>query len=99
MLQNMLEDMGCRGAAIATSVTEATGMVAAKLPDLCFPDISLHSEMSYTLATCLKANDVPFAFVTGFADNAVAPEWRAHARLDKPCSEEELLGMLTQLGF
>jgi DNA-binding response OmpR family regulator len=98
LLQNQLQDAGFRRMVLENCVSDAMRSIKASLPDLCFLDISLSGEMSYPIAAHLRANDVRFSFVTGFADNAIETEWREHPRLEKPCPDDDLREMLARLG-
>ena len=75
----------------ALSLVEAEG---ASL-DAAVLDLDLGGRSSYPVADALTELGVRVVFVTGFRGEAIPPEYRAVARLDKPISARALAAALS----
>lgn len=97
LMQDQLEALGFKNVKHASSVEEALVVIRDKTPDLCFLDVSLSGQSSLGIAVKLKADGVPFAFMTGFRETALPEEWREQPLLGKPFSETALAEMVARL--
>ena len=57
-------------------------------------DVNLHGEPSYPVADALAERRVRFAFMTGYAAEALDPAYSCHPRFEKPVRVPALLGAL-----
>jgi two-component SAPR family response regulator len=84
--------------AIVPSVERALEALAADPVDIAVLDINLHGASVVPLAEHLRAQGVPFVFLTGYGDAALLPEHlRAQPRLDKPVQAERLVAVILEL--
>jgi len=67
-------------------------------PDVAVLDVDLQGRVVTPVAAALRARDVPYLLVTGYADLQLGdPELQGRPRLDKPVSDQALLRMLVEL--
>jgi CheY-like chemotaxis protein len=91
----LLHGFGVQSVRTAPDVARALEMLAERLPKLALLDIGLRGEKSFAIADRLAEADIPFAFVTGYADRAMFPPRFAGAPiLGKPYHRDELLALL-----
>lgn len=73
------------------SVAQALTAIAARAPDFALLDVELGREKSFAVAERLMAAQIPFVFVTGYgAETSIPAAFKAHPRLQKPCSSDAL---------
>jgi two-component SAPR family response regulator len=84
--------------AIVPSVERALEALAANPVDIAVLDINLHGATVVPLAEHLRAQGVPFVFLTGYGDAELLPEdLRDRPRFDKPVQAERLVEALLNL--
>jgi two-component SAPR family response regulator len=84
--------------AIVPSVERALEVLAANPVDIAVLDINLHGASVVPLADHLRAQGVPFVFLTGYGDAALLPEHlRGQPRFDKPVQGERLVAAILEL--
>jgi CheY-like chemotaxis protein len=84
--------------AIVPSLERAYAALAAEPFDVAILDINLNGTSVVPLAERLRADDIPFVFVSGYGDEGLLPEHlRARPRFDKPVEAERLIGCLVAL--
>jgi two-component SAPR family response regulator len=84
--------------AIVPSVERALEALAANPVDIAVLDINLHGASVVPLAEHLRAQGVPFVFLTGYGDAELLPEdLRDRPRFDKPVQAERLVEALLNL--
>jgi two-component SAPR family response regulator len=84
--------------AIVPSVERALEALAATPVDIALLDINLHGASVVPLAEHLRAQGVPFVFLTGYGDAELLPEdLRDRPRFDKPVQAERLVEALLNL--
>ncbi|HTW33006.1 MAG TPA: response regulator [Rhizomicrobium sp.] len=90
LMRDLLTDMGFAVAGPYNSVKDA--MAAAKLEPLAGAvlDVNLGGEFVYPLAEYLNANDIPFVFVTGYAEDRIEMRFDGVPVLQKPLTRELL---------
>jgi CheY-like chemotaxis protein len=86
LLEDMLNDIGCKVVGPASSVGQSIALIEANecLLDGAFLDINLRGELVYPVADALMARGVPFMFVTGYALHGIDPQYGAIPALTKP---------------
>jgi DNA-binding response OmpR family regulator len=92
----LLEDVGFE-VLPAEQLASAWELVKDQLPDAAVLDVIIHNrETSLELADWLDARRVPIVFLTGYDIPASTGKWRDHPMCGKPCSPEELEGLLVE---
>lgn len=71
--EEMLLELGATRVDIMSRVAEALELIATRRPAFAILDVNLGSEMSYPIATSLRALGVPFFFVTGYGEKIALP--------------------------
>lgn len=96
--KDLLERNGCSVVGPVGWVGSALRLANDQQLDGAILDINLHGEFSFPIAEVLRANGVPFMFVTGYSDPAILPPpLQKVKRLDKPVADEELLEAVSEL--
>ena len=96
-LSEQLEQAGLEVVGPAHSVQPALDLIENQVIDAALLDISLHSETSFPVARLLAARHIPFAFLTGYAQQELPPERRDHIVLNKPVERSALLSTVGKL--
>lgn len=97
-LEQMLEKMGYSIVGIAKSFNEATRLLAVQTADMVLTDIFLSGEKTgIDLAERLKEMNIPFIFISAFADEKTLEKARAtqpYGYLTKPFREKDIYATL-----
>ena len=98
-MQTLLEERGARVIGPASTLAEASALVAQHAPDVALLDVNLNGEFVFPVADQLRARGVPFAFATAYADDdrIFPPALRTIPRLAKPVLPSLLVGQLRRL--
>ncbi|MDC7784459.1 HWE histidine kinase domain-containing protein [Rhodoplanes sp. TEM] len=89
--EDMLRRLGVDAVRVAASVKDALAAIAQRPPHFALLDVNLGAESSFAVATELRALGVPFAFATGYGEQAAFPPAFAETpRLRKPYTAETL---------
>ena len=94
MVEDMLTELGCEVAAIATHFTQALELAQTLAVDFAVLDVNLNGKPSFPVADTLKARGIPFAFATGYGAKLLAGSHAEAPRLQKPFQIEELAAVL-----
>ena len=94
--EDTISGFGIGAVRTAGNVAMALAMIEQRRPDFALLDVGLAREKSFDVAARLVALDIPFVFVTGYGDRAVAG-FADRPRLPKPCSSEALLAVMQRL--
>lgn len=90
-LEGVLQKLGVGQISMASNVASALEAIAGDRPDFAFLDLNLGEETSLPVAEHLKAEKIPFAFGTGFGDQADLPDHLSDVMIiSKPYSEKAL---------
>jgi CheY-like chemotaxis protein len=81
----------------ARSVSQSLNLVARQAFEGAIIDVNLSGEPSFPVCRALKAKNVPFLFLTGYASMAVPAEFDAAPYLLKPVVESQLASALDRL--
>tara|TARA_R100000149_G_scaffold64741_1_gene37322 strand:+ start:73 stop:402 length:330 start_codon:yes stop_codon:yes gene_type:complete len=96
-LEGVLQKLGAGQVSLASTVASALEAIEAARPDFAFLDLNLGEETSLPVADRLKAEGIPFAFGTGFGDQADLPDHLSGVPIiSKPYSEAALREALTR---
>jgi CheY-like chemotaxis protein len=90
--EDTLAGFGVKTVRTAASVAKALDLIDDRQPDFALLDVGLIREKSFAVAERLQALKIPFAFVTGYGNDAKLPAAFANQlRLAKPYSTDSLL--------
>lgn len=96
-LEDTLSNMGCQLAGSARTAAQAIRLLDSGPVDFAVLDINLGAaETSYPVADVLTARGIPFTFLTGYSEGAIAAPYRDRPRLQKPFGEASLLQALAK---
>jgi CheY-like chemotaxis protein len=98
LVEDMLGDLGCVIAGIATSAAEAESAARTAVIDFALLDVNLDGETSFAAADVLRGRDIPFAFVTGYGEQGVRGDLRDAPVLSKPIDPRHLAGVIRAIG-
>jgi CheY-like chemotaxis protein len=94
-LEDTLRKLGAQTIRTASSVAQALATIEQQAPRFALLDVNLGVETSFEIATRLIALGVPFAFMTGYGENAPFPPELAHVqRVRKPFTQQSLVAAL-----
>jgi FixJ family two-component response regulator len=93
----LLGAYGCQLRWRESTFEGALATVLRYTPDVCLLDVDLNGVKSYPIAEVLERLQVPFAFVTGSGDGALATPWQKHAILKKPFVFADMRTILDKL--
>lgn len=88
--EDMLEELGCETAGIASTLAEAMDAVGAVSFDLALLDINLNGAESLPVAERLRAMGRPFVFTTGYGAAGSGDEYCDVPLVTKPYRLAEL---------
>jgi DNA-binding response OmpR family regulator len=89
-----LQAQGCCVVGPVPRVEQGVALAETEQLDGALLDIDLAGEPSYAIAAALIARNVPFAFLTGYTEQALPPAYRDIPRLAKPFYLRDLLAMI-----
>jgi CheY-like chemotaxis protein len=81
LIEDMLTDIGCEVAALATRLPQALEIAETVEADLAILDLNLDGRMSFPVAEVLARRGVPFVFATGYGEAGLSEAFR-----DRPSS-------------
>lgn len=79
------------------SLAEIEAAVARESIDVALLDINLGGQMIFPVADALRARNIPFIFLSGYASNVVPERYGDVPRLDKPYDPVKLIAALDRL--
>ena len=82
--EDMLEELGCETAAVASSLSEAMEAVGSVSFDVALLDINLNGAESLPVAARLREMGRPFVFTTGYGAAGSGDEYRDVPLVTKP---------------
>ena len=87
--------LGVRNLRAVSKVATALAAIKERTPRFALLDVNLGLDTSFEVATRLVALGVPFAFMTGYGENAPFPPELAHVeRVRKPFTQQSLAAIL-----
>jgi DNA-binding response OmpR family regulator len=84
LIVDELAEIGCTVVGPVPRVDQALALAERETLDGALLDVNLAGEFCFPVARALAARNVPFAFLTGYGDVGLPPEFRAVPRLTKP---------------
>ena len=91
VLEDMLEEIGCRSIVVAATLDDALRRARTETFDAAFIDVNLNGRRSYPVAEALAARGVPFAFSTGYSDHGSNAAFDGRPVLHKPYRLQNLV--------
>lgn len=92
--EDMLDELGCEIAALASNVEDALVAVAEGGFDIALLDINLAGTMVFPVAGALAARGLPFAFASGYGGKVLPPEFADVPIIGKPFTKADLSWVL-----
>jgi CheY-like chemotaxis protein len=94
-LRATLRRLGVAETKTVSSVRQALAAIEADAPDFALLDVNLGRSTSFPVADALAERDIPFAFVTGYGDDAdVLGRFARRPVLRKPFDRNSLAALL-----
>ena len=90
LIEDMLLDMGCVVAGVASAVDDAIGKISTINFDAAIVDLNLDGRPSYPVAFALMKKSVPLLLCTGYGATGVPEELSHVLRLAKPFQQADL---------
>ncbi|MCC4600078.1 response regulator [Xanthomonas melonis] len=98
LLEDCLAELGYQVAATVGDVETALEAVHRGGIDLAVLDVNLGGTLSFPVAEALDARNVPYLFVTGYAQSGIPERYRHRHGLQKPFQFRDLQAALLLLG-
>lgn len=96
-ISNQLTDLGCRVVGPFNNTADARDAIQAGGCDAAVLDVNLGDETSERIADDLRAQNLPFVFITSYTSPAlINPRYAAWPRVQKPLSPAALSDALSQ---
>lgn len=96
MLEDMLDDLGCRLAGSVASLEKALQAAEATDADAALLDVNIGGKEIFPVAERLRARGIPMVFATGYGSAGLPERWRSSPVLAKPFVLEDLRAALGQ---
>ena len=96
LVEDILLDLGCELAGLATRLDDALRLARQAEIDLALLDVNLDGKPSYPVAEVLRARGIPFVFATGYGERGIDPAFAAVPTLAKPFQHEDLARIVAQ---
>jgi CheY-like chemotaxis protein len=97
VLEEIMIENGCASVKLASSVSQALGLIASNSFDAATLDLNLNGVESFPVADALEARGVPFVFMTGYSAGILNDRFSGHPILQKPFKEPALIGALNKM--
>jgi CheY-like chemotaxis protein len=95
-LEDMLTELGCVVAGLASQVNEALNFIERQPIDGAVLDVNLGSQKIDPVADALAARATPFVFTTGYGRSGVPPSHNQRGVVQKPFRLDDLARALSQ---
>lgn len=94
-LEELVTELGCVVAAVASNVDEATEKVSSTEFGMAILDLNLNGARAFRIAESLARKRVPFVFATAYGRGGVPQGWPRVPVLAKPFGKHQLRWALT----
>lgn len=95
LIEDLLEDLGCKVAGVASRLEEAVEKLSALSFDAAIIDINLNGNQTYPLAELLREKGRPFVFSTGYGTATLPKGMNGVPLISKPFDLHDLEKALT----
>lgn len=96
-VSRLVERLGGTVMGPVSSAEAALGLLRGGKPDLALLDINLGGQRVYPVAEALRADGVPFAFISGYDRSLIDAGFREQPHLEKPFSASALRAVVERL--
>jgi CheY-like chemotaxis protein len=96
LIEDILDELGCRVAGIASDVDEALMKSSEQEFDVAILDVNLNGSRSFRVAEKLSELHMPFVFSTGYGSSGVPVAFQEAPIIVKPFQEHDLRQALTK---
>lgn len=96
MIEDALHDLGCDVIGPAPRLQRGLALAGEAGLDGALLDVNLAGERCFPIADALAERGVPFAFLTGYGDAGIPPEYQRVPRLAKPFDLRSLEGLVAR---
>jgi CheY-like chemotaxis protein len=96
LIEDMLEEFGCKLVGPATSVPRALELIANESIEIAILDLNLNGQDTYAIADALQQKNVSFIFATGYGSAGLRKEYENRPILQKPFQQKDLEIALVQ---
>jgi CheY-like chemotaxis protein len=90
LIEDMLEEFGCKLVGPATSVPRALELIDNESIEIAVLDLNLDGTDTYAIADALQRKNVPFIFATGYGSTGLRQEYGNRPVLQKPFQQKDL---------
>lgn len=97
MLEDMLDELGCRVVATVANAADAVAAIEAHPIDAAILDVNLEGGRSFAVADALAGHGIPFLFSTGYGEHTVEAQYPNRPILKKPFSMGDLARALSRV--
>ncbi len=98
LLEDMLQELGCRVVGPVSTVPEALEKLQSAPVDVALLDVNLsYGHSGYPVAEVLAARGLPFTFVTGYGAGTLCAAFRSFPTLQKPFHLSSLVTVLAAM--
>jgi len=97
LLQDTLEEMGCKQVTVAMWPDEALDLINQATFDVAVLDLNLNGEESYSVADELLRRGIPYFFSTGYDPKVLPAIHASRPLLRKPYCQADLITVLGKL--
>lgn len=96
-IEDMMSDLGAESVTAAATVEQALNLISARHFDFATVDVNLNGVRSNPVADALGADNVPFAFSTGYGNPSMEGAYGDQVVLRKPYNSGSLTEVVNQL--
>lgn len=96
VIEEALHDLGCDVIGPASRLQRGLVLAGEAALDGALLDVNLAGERCFPIADALADRGVPFAFLTGYGDAGIPPEYQGAPRLAKPFDLGALAGLVAR---
>src|ERR1044071_139029 len=97
LLEDMLVELGCDIAAVASNLDEGKTAAQATEIDLAILDVNIDGQQIFPVADILRSRKVPFIFITGYGARGLPENYRETPTLQKPFQMQDLKATLARV--
>lgn len=97
LIEDAIAELGLKTLGPVSRVAAALLLLEQKHPDGALLDVNLAGEPVFPVAQVLARRGVPFAFITGYGQTGVTPEWSGYPLLQKPFMPGQIQTMVRRL--
>jgi CheY-like chemotaxis protein len=97
LLEDMLVELGCSIAAVASNLDEGKQVAQTAEIDLAILDVNIDGQQIFPVADILRSRKVPFIFITGYGARGLPENYRDTPTLQKPFQMHDLKATLDRV--